>query len=157
MEIIYTICFIKRQRNNTEEYLLLLRNNKPNKHKWNGVGGKIEPGETPVNSIQREILEETGLSVTSLTAHGIVTWQTGGMYLFTAESNDEVTIQCDEGILEWKSLDWIMASDEEEVVSNILSYLPHILTDAEQKEYACTYGKNGRLLSVDITNLSMCN
>lgn len=31
--------------------------------KWNGVGGKIEPGETPIEAMRREFLEETGMAV----------------------------------------------------------------------------------------------
>ncbi|MFD6442385.1 NUDIX domain-containing protein, partial [Peribacillus sp. NPDC060186] len=62
---------------------MLFRNKDPNKHKWNGVGGKIEPGETVDESMKREIIEETGLKVKGLTFRGIVTWnQTGGMYAY---------------------------------------------------------------------------
>ena len=38
--------------------------------KWNGVGGKIRPGETPENCARRETLEETGLQVDALIPHG---------------------------------------------------------------------------------------
>ncbi|MDG7029492.1 MAG: NUDIX domain-containing protein, partial [Nitrososphaerota archaeon] len=31
--------------------------------KWNGPGGKIEPGETVAQSVVREVKEETSLSV----------------------------------------------------------------------------------------------
>lgn len=30
---------------------------------WNGVGGKIDPGETPVQAMAREFREETGVQV----------------------------------------------------------------------------------------------
>lgn len=51
----YTICFIKRADN-----ILLLNREKPGwMGSWNGVGGKIETGETPIECILREIYEET--------------------------------------------------------------------------------------------------
>ncbi len=31
--------------------------------KWNGPGGKIKPGETPVEGVIREVKEETGLTI----------------------------------------------------------------------------------------------
>jgi 8-oxo-dGTP diphosphatase len=59
----YTICFIKRK----DEILLLNRNKKPNMGLWNGVGGKIETGETPFEGIIRETWEETGLLLKEVT------------------------------------------------------------------------------------------
>ncbi|MBM7663112.1 ADP-ribose pyrophosphatase YjhB (NUDIX family) [Bacillus mesophilus] len=47
MVIPYTICFIKKN----EELLMLYRMKSPNLHKWNGVGGKIEIGENPLQSV----------------------------------------------------------------------------------------------------------
>lgn len=31
--------------------------------KWNGVGGKIDPGETPIQAMRREFREETGVDL----------------------------------------------------------------------------------------------
>ena len=31
--------------------------------KWNGLGGKFEPGETPEECVIREVLEESGLLI----------------------------------------------------------------------------------------------
>ncbi len=56
----HTLCFIKRN----EEILMLNREYAPVKGLWNGVGGKIEKGETPLENTIREIKEETNIKVT---------------------------------------------------------------------------------------------
>ncbi len=46
------------------EMVLLIRKNRPTwmEGLWNGIGGKIEPGETPEQAMDREFEEETGIS-----------------------------------------------------------------------------------------------
>ncbi len=56
----HTLCFIKRN----EEILMLNREYDPVKGLWNGIGGKIEKGETPLENAIREIKEETNIKVT---------------------------------------------------------------------------------------------
>ncbi len=56
----HTLCSIKRN----EEILMLNREYAPVKGLWNGVGGKIEKGETPLENAIREIKEETNIKVT---------------------------------------------------------------------------------------------
>ncbi|MED4697427.1 NUDIX hydrolase, partial [Peribacillus frigoritolerans] len=107
MDIIYNICFITRKRSNEVEVLMLFRRKDPNRHKWNGIGGKIEKGETIDESMEREILEETGLKVRGMSFRGIVTWnETGGMYVYRAEDEGGGLSACDEGELAWKPFQW---------------------------------------------------
>ena len=47
----------------TEKLLLVKRNKKPYPNMWNGIGGKIEVGETPIEAAIRECKEETGLTM----------------------------------------------------------------------------------------------
>lgn len=100
-----TLCYPERDG----RYLMLHRTKKKqdeNHDKWIGVGGKFEPGESPEDCMRREVLEETGLSVTAFRYRGIITFvsdglQTEYMHLFTCtEWNGRMT-ECDEGELAW--------------------------------------------------------
>ena len=99
-----SLCYISRG----EEVLMLHRVSKKddvNAGKWIGVGGKLEPGETPEASVLREIREETGLIPEKLRYRGIVDFRSEDweerMHLFTAESPLGAVIDCDEGKLAW--------------------------------------------------------
>jgi 8-oxo-dGTP diphosphatase len=45
----------------TKRYLFLLRNQKRHAGSWGLVGGGVEPDETPVQALHREIQEEIGI------------------------------------------------------------------------------------------------
>ena len=100
-----TLCY--PERNGC--YLMLHRTkneNDENRDKWIGVGGKFEYGESPEDCVKREVLEETGLTLTSYRYRGIVTfvsneYGTEYMHLFTASDWSGTLKECDEGDLEW--------------------------------------------------------
>lgn len=139
----YTICFIKRG----DEILLLNREKSSWMGSWNGVGGKLEKGETPSDCILREIREETGIIVEDITFKGTVTWNvdaryTNGMYAFVAEvpvSYQYTTpIKTDEGILDWKKLDWIFHPDNTGV-ANLSYFLDDMLEGDQVFDYHFVY------------------
>lgn len=81
-----------------------------NQGKWIGVGGKFKEGESPVDCLLRECLEETGLSLTSFRFRGIVTFvsdqaPTEYMFLFTADQWSGELHDCSEGVLQWVDKD----------------------------------------------------
>lgn len=85
------------------------KENDLNHDKWIGIGGKFEDKESPEDCVLREVLEETGLTLTDYRYRGVVTfvsdrWPTEYMHLFTATGFVGELKQCDEGELEW--LDW---------------------------------------------------
>ena len=94
---------------NAGSYLMLHRVSKlndPNRDKWIGVGGKLEPGETPEACARREMTEETGLVPLKLRYRGVVMfrsdkWPDEEMHLFTCSEFEGKLIPCDEGELEW--------------------------------------------------------
>ena len=101
-----TLCYIEKD----DKYLMLHRvkkKNDMNHDKWIGIGGKLEAGESPFDGARREIHEETGLAVGSLSYRGIITFVsdefgTEYMHLFhTAEFEGKLREDCDEGNLEW--------------------------------------------------------
>lgn len=100
-----TLCYIERE----DCYLMLHRIKKEhdmNRDKWIGVGGHVEEGESPEECLLREVYEETGLTLTSWQARGIVTfvsdmWETEYMFLYTAEGFSGELRDCAEGTLEW--------------------------------------------------------
>ncbi|WP_149427316.1 MULTISPECIES: 8-oxo-dGTP diphosphatase [Exiguobacterium] len=126
----YTLCLIRH----ADHFLLVNRQKRPAMGMWNGVGGKIEPGETPEAAVIRETFEETGITLTSVTSKGIVRLhgeETSGMYLYLADLEDRpfpTPVMTVEGILDWKSLDWILGDDNMGVISNLRHYLPIVLS-----------------------------
>ena len=42
--------------------------------KYNGLGGKLEPGEDVVACLRREVMEEAGIAATSLRLRGTISW-----------------------------------------------------------------------------------
>lgn len=108
-----TLCYIVKDG----KVLMLHRvkkKNDINHDKWIGIGGKFEPEEAPEECILREAKEETGLTLTSWRCRGVVTFlQEGGegeyMYLFTADDFTGELVECDEGDLQWVSLEFLDA------------------------------------------------
>ena len=100
-----TLCYIE----NNNSWLMLHRVKKSvdaNKDKWIGVGGKLEPGETPDECMLREVFEETGLKLKEYEYRGIVDfcsdmWPEELMHLYTAKFPGGELKDCDEGTLEW--------------------------------------------------------
>ena len=69
--LLTTLCYVEKDGC----YLMMLRNKKendPSAGKWIGAGGKVEPGETRDECVVREVLEETGLRLNSVTYRGVV-------------------------------------------------------------------------------------
>ncbi|MGD8190810.1 NUDIX hydrolase [Brevibacillus ginsengisoli] len=147
--LVYTVCFLKQK----DKLLMLNRESQPNMGLWNGVGGKIEPGESAQESVIREVREETGMVVDQVQFGGIVTWEASlpqtdkpakeGMYLFLAELPEDMEItpvqKMEEGILAWKEISWVMNTKNLGIASNIRSFLPNLLAGHEPREYFCTY------------------
>jgi 8-oxo-dGTP diphosphatase len=147
----YTLCFLTRG----DEVLMLHRRNPPNQYRWNGVGGKIHPGETPLAACLREVEEETGYVLAGARFAGLLTWSgfevsDGGLYLFVAEAPPGEPRATPEGELQWKPRLWVFSAPE--VVSNIPRFAPLILDGAPPQVYHFDYA-SGEIVSVHIEPL----
>lgn len=156
----HTLCFCHHDG----DILMLYRNNQPNKNLWNGLGGKIEVGETPLESAIREIEEESGLVVEDINQLGIVSWSYdrpdyipykigGGMYVFWGEVNDVQRqakqlheVNTLEGKLSWKSKEWILDPKSKEVVENIRVFLPMMLESKKLDHHHFVYRESNNFI-----------
>jgi 8-oxo-dGTP diphosphatase len=134
---------------------MLHRNYPPNQGYWNGVGGRIEPGESPMEACLREVQEETGYHLDSARYAGVLTWDgfeipAGGLHIFTAAAPSGVPTASEEGTLEWKTVDWILSSGQ--AVDNISLFLPEVLNGGLPQHYHFAYNA-GQLLDWQITPL----
>jgi 8-oxo-dGTP diphosphatase len=101
-----TLCYVIDK----DKTLMLFRNKKKNdvhEGKWNGLGGKFEPGETPEECVIREVKEESGLTIIKPKLCGFITFpmfdgiKDWYVFLFTALEFKGSLIESDEGHLEW--------------------------------------------------------
>jgi len=101
-----TLCYLR----SSGQTLMIHRVKKANdmhKGKWNGLGGKLEPGETPEECALREIAEESGLRVNNLNLKGLLTFPAFAneedwyAFVFVADEFEGELIDSPEGILQW--------------------------------------------------------
>ena len=77
MPIEASLCHIVQDRK-----LLLKRATRGiSKGKWNGPGGKLEHGETPIQNVVREVLEETSLRLVHPAYRGRIEFYMDGRYV----------------------------------------------------------------------------
>jgi len=104
-----TLCYV---RNNGKTLMLeVTKENSIHTSFWNGLGGKLEPGETPEECVIREIFEESGLKIANPRLKGRITFaekefsnldlNNGHVYVFTAEEFTGDLIESSEGKLHW--------------------------------------------------------
>lgn len=101
-----TLCYLRKDG----KTLMLHRVKKDSdvhKGKYNGLGGKFLPGETPEECVIREVKEESGLNVHSPRLRAVMTFpefknnEDWLVFLFTAEDFSGEMTECNEGELKW--------------------------------------------------------
>lgn len=104
--ILATLCYVKRNGRT----LMLHRIKKANdvhEGKWNGLGGKFHPGETPEDCAAREVFEESGLRVGKPDLRGVITFPLFShdadwyVFVFVIRDFDGELADSPEGELAW--------------------------------------------------------
>jgi 8-oxo-dGTP diphosphatase len=105
-----TLCYVRDGAGENGRTLMLHRIKKANDMhtgKWNGLGGKLEGGESPEECAIREVWEESGLRMLNPVLRGIITfpqfaksedWYT---YIYVAYQFAGELIDSSEGVLAW--------------------------------------------------------
>ncbi len=77
--------------------------------KWNGLGGKLKPGETPEECVVREVREECGLLIKNPLLKGLLTFPAFDgfddwyVFVFVATEFEGELTDSEEGDLQWIS------------------------------------------------------
>ena len=101
-----TLCYVR----SGGRTLMLHRNKrKGDAHlgKWNGLGGKMEPGESPDECVAREVREESGLAISDARLRGVLTFpafldgEDWLVFVYTATRFTGELVEGPEGELSW--------------------------------------------------------
>lgn len=103
-----TLCYVKNLKDKTTLMLhRIKRENDYHQGKWNGLGGKFEPGESPEDCVIREIHEESGLTIKDPVLKGLITFPMFDgtddwyVFIFVAPEFTGELITSTEGELKW--------------------------------------------------------
>lgn len=125
---IVTLCFVKKD----DKILMINRNKKPFMGMWNALGGHQEKDESPLQCAIREIYEESNIKVDNAKLISISTWNYDDdeIYVFVSELNDfdisKYPLKIDEGIIDFKEIDWIIDKDNFGVVEDLRLFIKDI-------------------------------
>lgn len=101
-----TLCYLRKN----DQTLMIHRVKKRNdmhRGKWNGLGGKLEPGESPEDCVRREVEEESGLLVKKMWLKGFLSFpgfandEDWYAFVFVVPEFEGQIIESVEGDLEW--------------------------------------------------------
>jgi 8-oxo-dGTP diphosphatase len=101
-----TLCYIRRD-GRTLMVHRIKKQNDMHLGKWNGLGGKLEPGETPEECAIREVWEESGLVTRNPQLKGLITFpgfsneEDWYAFLFVITEFEGELIDSPEGVLKW--------------------------------------------------------
>lgn len=101
-----TLCYLK-QDGRTLMIHRVKKTNDIHAGKWNGLGGKLEPGESPEQCVEREVLEEAGLRIHAPRYHGLLLFadfkgDDWFVWVFSADRFEGQLLESSsEGHLEW--------------------------------------------------------
>ncbi len=142
--------------------LLVHRNRRPDDPhygKFNGLGGKLEPGEDIVSGIKREIREESNLICESVILRGTISWPGFGKhgedwfgFIFLVDSwTGSPLKENPEGTLEWVKLKQIMELPMWEGDQN---FLPLVFSSSKNQFHGVMPYENGRMTGWSYTHIS---
>ncbi len=146
-----SLCFLKKDN----QFLLINRNKPPFMGQWNAVGGHKIETETIQECAKREVFEETQLIVNNLELVASFTWNydDGLGFIFVADILEDISLssypqKTDEGILDFKSIDWINHPKNTGIIDDIKVFINEIYDkNIRNIHYHLTYDKN-RLIDV---------
>lgn len=104
--IVATLCYVR----SGGRTLMLHRNKKEgdvHRGKYNGLGGKLDPGESPDECVIREVREESGLNLLDARLRGVLTFpafkdgEDWLVFVYTATRFEGEIGDCPEGTLQW--------------------------------------------------------
>lgn len=137
------------------QVLMIHRNRRPgDQHlgKYNGLGGKVDPGEDIVASLRREIREEAGLECDSIQLRGTISWPGFGKqgedwfgFVFVIDRWHGTVLEANpEGVLEWVDIDLIL---ELPLWEGDPYFLPLVFADRPRQFHGVMPYHNGRPVS----------
>ena len=142
---------------------MIHRNSRPDDlayGKYNGLGGKVEPTEDIAQSMRRELLEESNLTVDEMKLRGTISWPGFGkqgedwlayIFLVTRWSGELLTAN-HEGTLEWIPKSRVLAFDLN-LWGGDHYFLPLVFDDDPRPFHGVMPYSNGHAVSWDFTRL----
>ena len=129
---IVTLCFVKKDN----KILMINRNKPPCMGMWNALGGHKEENETALECAIREIKEESNVIVDNAKLISISTWNYDDdeIYVYVSTLPDDFDLSAyplkiDEGIIDFKEIDWVLNLKNFGVIEDLRVFLNDIKED----------------------------